>query len=82
MPVCNDLESRASHVGLEMLGWLCCEDRVVVKLERAAAAQALPKAAQPSDPKIEDVPDVNQAARVWAGNPLSMKCLKHVLRGV
>ncbi|CAE7903061.1 unnamed protein product, partial [Symbiodinium microadriaticum] len=39
--------------------WLIT-DRVVVKLERAAAAQALPKAAQPSDPKIEDVPDVNQ----------------------
>ena len=56
---------------------------MVVKLEKAAAAQALPKAAQPSDPQIEDVPDVKQAAGVsWAGNPLSMKCLKHVLRGV
>ncbi|CAE7617267.1 unnamed protein product [Symbiodinium sp. CCMP2592] len=40
--------------------WLIT-DRVVVKLEKAAAAQALPTAAQPApDGKVEDVPDVKQ----------------------
>ena len=42
-----------------------------MKLEKRAAAQALPTAAQPAaDRKVEDVPHVKQAAGVlWAGDP-------------